>query len=403
MTDIQNMFTLKENNEGASNSIFGDTQSVNEDFSDTNPDSLDKKMTGENGFLQRQVKDQSDISDIEIDIIHKKPRVRDESQKSIRSSNSKAIKRLKVIERTSNSTEVLEESSNSKQMLASETYRKIKEVEYRKETIYDKNGMEITYDSNPSEYKKARKRMQNRESAMRSRYKKKHYFTELEVKVEELEEENKKLQTENATLKVEKRLLAEQLDYFKALIGNMNGGLSAKSTQERSREVSSGDLSFDEEGDAFNYPFAQIQDGELPHLGNFKRPATQNKNKQDELDERLILTRREDSSSANTAGLFFIAVIMCVNVTHISSLTRGNDSDQNKREFTMDNPGRHTMNLQKKHEEAASLLKITMWLILFLCMGIAYFTRIPLREMKKIGHSALVKLHILKDPSKKTK
>lgn len=42
MTDNQNMFTLNESNQEASNSIFGDTQSVNEDFSDTNPDSLDK-------------------------------------------------------------------------------------------------------------------------------------------------------------------------------------------------------------------------------------------------------------------------------------------------------------------------------------------------------------------------
>lgn len=109
------------------------------------------------------------------------PKIRDESQKAIKRGKDKGTKRLKVIERTSNTTEVISENSG-RQKLASDTYRKIKEVEYRREIIYDKNGMEVNFDENPKEYKKARKRMQNRESAIRSRYKKKHYFTELELK-----------------------------------------------------------------------------------------------------------------------------------------------------------------------------------------------------------------------------
>lgn len=76
--------------------------------------------------------------------------------------------------------------------------------------IIDKNGA-YSYLSDPNEYKKARKRLQNRESAVRSRQRKKNYQEVLEsqtdmqqkklddvhVRNHELEGENYRLRNEN--------------------------------------------------------------------------------------------------------------------------------------------------------------------------------------------------------------
>ena len=61
-----------------------------------------------------------------------------------------------------------------------------KKKEYLQEMINDKNGV-FDYKRDPGEYKKARKRMQNRESAVRSRMRKRCYQDELEDKIAELE------------------------------------------------------------------------------------------------------------------------------------------------------------------------------------------------------------------------
>ena len=49
-----------------------------------------------------------------------------------------------------------------------------KKKQYLVDQIQDKNGT-YSYLNNPVEYKKARKRLQNRESAVRSRQRKKNY------------------------------------------------------------------------------------------------------------------------------------------------------------------------------------------------------------------------------------
>jgi len=54
-----------------------------------------------------------------------------------------------------------------------------KKKQYLQDAIFDKNGA-YTYLDDPIEYKKARKRLQNRESAVRSRYRKKSYQETLE-------------------------------------------------------------------------------------------------------------------------------------------------------------------------------------------------------------------------------
>lgn len=71
-----------------------------------------------------------------------------------------------------------------------------KKKQYLQDAIIDKNGA-YTYLDDPVEYKKARKRLQNRESAVRSRHRKKTYQETLEQQIEELQQENRDLKQSN--------------------------------------------------------------------------------------------------------------------------------------------------------------------------------------------------------------
>lgn len=59
-----------------------------------------------------------------------------------------------------------------------------KKKQYLQDAINDKNGS-YNYLEDPIEYKKARKRLQNRESAVRSRQRKKNYQEELETLIDD--------------------------------------------------------------------------------------------------------------------------------------------------------------------------------------------------------------------------
>lgn len=71
-----------------------------------------------------------------------------------------------------------------------------KKKQYLQDAIIDKNGA-YTYLDDPVEYKKARKRLQNRESAVRSRHRKKTYQETLEQQIEKLTQENEALKNSN--------------------------------------------------------------------------------------------------------------------------------------------------------------------------------------------------------------
>eukprot|EP00742_Colponemidia_sp_Colp-10_P000437 GILJ01000478.1.p1 GENE.GILJ01000478.1~~GILJ01000478.1.p1 ORF type:complete len:384 (-),score=67.33 GILJ01000478.1:44-1195(-) len=81
---------------------------------------------------------------------------------------------------------------------------------------------------NPSDYKKQRKRMQNRESAVRSRQRKKQYLETMESQMNALTSQNVALSQENSTLKAENRLLNKQITFLQNLLHNH--GVSAPST-----------------------------------------------------------------------------------------------------------------------------------------------------------------------------
>lgn len=75
-----------------------------------------------------------------------------------------------------------------------------KKKQYLEQEIVDKTG-KFTYQEDPTQYKKARKRLQNRESAVRSRLKKKQEIEELEEKVRQLAEQKAAVESANEELK----------------------------------------------------------------------------------------------------------------------------------------------------------------------------------------------------------
>jgi len=91
-----------------------------------------------------------------------------------------------------------EELDNSQETMTNFDVNKLtnKKKRYLQDAIVDKNGA-YTYLDDPVEYKKARKRLQNRESAVRSRHRKKTYQETLEQQIERLQNENKSLKESN--------------------------------------------------------------------------------------------------------------------------------------------------------------------------------------------------------------
>ena len=72
-------------------------------------------------------------------------------------------------------------------------------------------------DIDSMEFKRAKKKMQNRESAMRSRMKKKQFYDGVESEYTSLQVENNKLKLDNAALRAENQILKRQLNYFENL------------------------------------------------------------------------------------------------------------------------------------------------------------------------------------------
>ena len=84
-------------------------------------------------------------------------------------------------------------------------------------------------------------------------------------------------------------------------------------------------------------------------------------------------------------------------------MTGSDTNDQGKKEFSLENPSRHMMAIQKKQEEATCFLRIMMWVIFLLSIVLAYFSRITFQEGKLVIKSMLIRCRIIKDTLKKTK
>ena len=71
-----------------------------------------------------------------------------------------------------------------------------------------------------NEFKRIRKRRQNRESAARARARKKITVTQVSEEITLLETLKEKLDIENAKLKAENDLLKKELEFYKGMISN---------------------------------------------------------------------------------------------------------------------------------------------------------------------------------------
>jgi regulator of replication initiation timing len=94
------------------------------------------------------------------------------------------------------------------------------------------NGAVYRYEDDPNEYKKARKRVQNRISATRVRNKKKTYVEELEGQLSNLKSEVTQLKSTNNVLSTENSLLKQQVSFFEKLFMNKNNTQPQPQPQE---------------------------------------------------------------------------------------------------------------------------------------------------------------------------
>jgi cell division protein FtsB len=250
-----------------------------------------------------------------------------------------------------NVSESINEISMCSQQLGKLTNKK---KQYLQDLIADKNGV-FSYIDNPEEYKKARKRLQNRESAVRSRMRKRNYMDELEQQLQEqqdererLEEENERLRRENQELKAENKELRgkvshysdvfaeqaiagsndyvhrDQLEQFKiSLLAKLNQQFAdaepTLSTPEQTNEGSH----------VIQAPPSREQDYEMSQLGDpletvasidyakkksrkgsgtFCKESSATSTDEDLTPENVLVLRREQTSNSGR-GYFFLAVM----------------------------------------------------------------------------------------------
>lgn len=104
---------------------------------------------------------------------------------------------------------------------SSESPKSTKSRRPRVQKIYEPivdNEKVYRYEDDPSEYKRARKRIQNRESATRVRNKKKVGAEQLKEKIGVLEDEILNIKSENAFLNTENTMLKDQLKFLQKVL-----------------------------------------------------------------------------------------------------------------------------------------------------------------------------------------
>lgn len=107
------------------------------------------------------------------------------------------------------------EADNSKS--ANGRKKKKKTEQYKHQVIIDQYGT-FEYDKDPEGYKKARKRQQNRESALRARDKRTTKMECIETTLDKIKAKSTNLEKENLVLKAEKRQLQDQIKNLLSII-----------------------------------------------------------------------------------------------------------------------------------------------------------------------------------------
>jgi len=118
---------------------------------------------------------------------------------------------------TPSGTQSLSNPSETSKSKAGESKRKKKTEQYKNQTIIDQYGT-FEYDKDPDGYKKARKRQQNRESALRARDKRVNKMESFETTLDKIKQKSTNLEKENLVLKAEKRQLQDQVKNLLSLL-----------------------------------------------------------------------------------------------------------------------------------------------------------------------------------------
>ena len=117
----------------------------------------------------------------------------------------------------------------------------LKTEQYKHQTIIDQYGV-FEFDKDPEGYKKARKRQQNRESALRARDKRVMKMETVETRLERIKQKSEYLEKENMVLKAEKQQLQDQVKNLMSLLTSFGHNKRFKTGEKEELEDLNNDL-----------------------------------------------------------------------------------------------------------------------------------------------------------------
>jgi len=147
--------------------------------------------------------------------------------------------------------------------------RKKKTEQYKNQVIIDQYGV-FEYDKDPEGYKKARKRQQNRESALRARDKRAHKMDSVETRLEKMEMKSSNLEKENMVLKAEKLQLQDQVKNLLSIITSFGANKRFKTGEEEEIGDQNTPAAFepleveDDNKEALDYKIKEIEEVSSP-------------------------------------------------------------------------------------------------------------------------------------------
>jgi len=160
----------------------------------------------------------------------------------------------------SETSDVSKENQTAKKKAKKYPRNRVKKVDqYRNQIIEDQYGV-FEYDKDPDGYLKARKRMLNKKSALRTRSRKTSKFKLLNEKVQVLEDKSKVLETENKDLKNENSDLQRKVQELLSVINNMKGADAADEVRKRFKISELEEQSIDHINSSTNNPHNSSHD-----------------------------------------------------------------------------------------------------------------------------------------------
>ncbi|CAI2371595.1 unnamed protein product [Moneuplotes crassus] len=178
--------------------------------------------------------------------------------------------------------------------------RKKKTDQYKNQVIRDQYGV-FEYDKDPEGYKKARKRQQNRESALRARDKRANKMETVESRLQKIEDKSSKMEKENMVLKAEKRQLQDQVQNLLSIITSFGANKRFKTGEKEEfvRKEESNIISTDTPDEAKNELELDFDEKDIDDSQSFT-----DKNNSPEETMLKLIRNNNDSIFAQEEGGF---------------------------------------------------------------------------------------------------